>query len=270
METNPRRFRERDRRPGFKNAKELWEEALSQVEEGWLHKPAPLSSDGDPPFFEIGHTNVVFRFGVSHGKKLRACGDLRRNLANTCTAILTPITLPTWDHIRQMAKSIVSAAQDWVFTKGDHASAYKQLPIAPEYANLSVAALRGPASGQWKGFIPKVLLFGSVSAVLHYNVFARSLAVLINRFLCTPMVCYYDDFGSLVILVNLPQASVIFKKFFDKLGDVLNPEKSKYGDTVKFLGLKGQFPSIQGGVLLRIFLPKSKVENGRISSNNRS
>ena len=95
-----------------------------------------------------------------------------------------------------MAKSIHSSETDWSFLKGDHASAYKQLPPDPKYVNLTVVSLRNPTSGLWMGFVPKVLLSGAVSAVLQYNCFSRSLAEVANRYFGIPLVNYYGDFGS--------------------------------------------------------------------------
>ena len=138
---------------------------------------------------------MAFRFGVSQGSKLRACDDLRHNMVNLCTEVLTPITLPTWDHLAQLAKMVSPSAMNWHFLKGGHASAYKQLPLDPQYANLTIVALRNPSTGLWMGFIPKVLLFGAVSAVIHYNCFSRRLAVIINRMLGIPMISYFDDYG---------------------------------------------------------------------------
>ena len=145
------------------------------------------------------------------------------------------------------------------FLKGDHASAYRQLPIDPYYANLSAVALRNPKSGKWMGFVPKVLLFGAVSAVLHYNCSSLCLAVLINRCLGLPLVSYYDDFGSFRPASILAEDSAYFSKFSDTLGALLSDDKTKFGETVKFLGLKGVAPSIENGMLLKILLPKSKV-----------
>ena len=109
-------------------------------------------------------------------------------------------------------------------------------------------------------FVPKVLLFGSISAVLHYNCFSRCLAVLVNKCLGIPLVNYYDDFGAYCPASILFEASSSFSKFSNSLGALLNDEKTKFGETIKFLGLKGVFPSIGNGMLLRIFLPKSKIE----------
>ena len=102
-------------------------------------------------------------------------------MTNVCTAILTPITLPTWDHLSEIAKALYHTFRGWSFIKGDHASAYKQLPLDPAHANLTVVAPRRPQSGLWMAFVPKVLLFGSISAVLHYNCFSRCLAILVNK-----------------------------------------------------------------------------------------
>ena len=94
-------------------------------------------------------------------------------MANLRTAALTPIALPTWDHLAQLAKWVFPSSANWHFLKGGHASAYKKLPPDPQYANLTIVALRNPSTGLRMGFAPKVLLFGVVSAVLHYNCFSR-------------------------------------------------------------------------------------------------
>ena len=207
-----KRFRERSRSSGLRNAEALWAEATAQVKEGWLSPPAVFSANGDIEFFPQGATNAAFRFGVSQGSKLRACDDLRHNMTNLCTSILTPITLPTWDHLAQMAKIAHLTNRNWDFLKGDHASAYKQLPLGPKYANLSVVTLRDPKTNKWNGFTPKVLLFGAVSAVLRYNCFSRSLAVLINRMFGIPLVSYFDDFGSFCPAELAPKALSVFQK----------------------------------------------------------
>ena len=257
--TSVRRFKERARASGFKNAQVLWDEALSQVKEGWLSDPFEFDNEGNISQFPLGETNAAFRFGVSQGSKLRACDDLRHNLVNVCTAVLTPITLPTWDHLAQMSKAVFPSAKDWAFIKGDHASAYKQLPLDPKFANLTVVALRDPSSGRWMGFIPKVLLFGAVSAVLHYNSFSRALGVLVNRYLGIPLCTYYDDFGAYSPSIIKDHALRAFSNFSEILGADLNPDKSKAKDSLKFLGLKGDFPHIESGMLLRIYLPRSKI-----------
>ena len=109
-------------------------------------------------------------------RKLRACGDLRQNMVNRRTSVITPITLPTWDHIAQLSKDAYRANTKWTFLKADHDSAYKQLPLDPDCAGITVVTLRGPATSKWRAFFPRVLLFGAVSAVIHYNCFARSFS----------------------------------------------------------------------------------------------
>ena len=84
-----RSFRERARASGHTNADPLWEEALSQVEQGWLCPPFPFSPNGDIPFFAPGASSAAFRFGVDLGNKLRACDDLRHNMVNLCSSVLT-------------------------------------------------------------------------------------------------------------------------------------------------------------------------------------
>ena len=85
---------------------------------GWVAYRTPLPSNGERPQFPPGATNAAFRFGVSHGTKLRACDDLRNNVVNWRTAVLTPITLPTRGHLAQLANLIFPSATNWHFLEG--------------------------------------------------------------------------------------------------------------------------------------------------------
>ena len=90
---------------------------MAQVSSGWLIEP-PFLMRAIPPFFSLGATNAAFRFSLVQDKKLRPCDDLRRNLTNICTAILTPITLPTWGYLSEIAKALYHASRDLSFIKG--------------------------------------------------------------------------------------------------------------------------------------------------------
>ena len=258
--SSKKRFQERAKNSGFKNAEPLWSEALTQVKEGWLSEPIPISPSGDVVGFSVGEVNIAFRFGVDQNEKLRACDDLRHNMVNLATTILTPITLPTWDHISQLTKDVHFTQKKWSFLKADHADAYKQLPLDPGYANLTLVALRNPRSGKWFAFIPKVLLFGAVSAVIHYNCYSRLLAVLMNLALRIPVLNYFDDFGGLVPFELGPEALDSVEKFSGFFGSPMKRIKSEVKNEIKFLGLLGSFPDPDGDMLLRITLPQDKIE----------
>ena len=257
--SSQKRFRERAKASGYKNAVPLWAEALEQVSSGWLSEPLPISANGDVPGLQVGSANIAFRFGVEQQEKLRACDDLRHNMVNLCTSVLTPITLPTWDHISQLSKNVYKHRLNWVFLKTDHADAYKQLPLDPDYANLTVVALRGPNSGKWCAFIPKVLLFGAVSAVIHYNCFSRILAVLMNLTLGIPILNYFDDFGAYCPEPLGTRALSTVEDFNLTLGAPMKTQKSEVDRVVKFLGLLGSFPGIDTDFLLHISLPQDKI-----------
>ena len=95
----------------------LWEEAISQVHLGWLSGPIPIDDSGRVRGFSLEGANFGFRFGVEQNEKLMACDDLRRNMVNLCTSVYTPITLPTWGHISEMAKRIRGSKMAWGFSK---------------------------------------------------------------------------------------------------------------------------------------------------------
>ena len=179
-------------------------------------------------------------------------------MANLCTIALTPITLPTWDHLAQIAKRVHHANTDWAFLKGDHASAYKQLPLVPRYANLTAIALRNPQAGKWTGFVPNVLRFGAVSAVIRYNCFPIALPVLINRIFGIPLVSYFGDFGSFPPASIAPEDLEVFANATELPKSDQNTIKSRCDRSIEFLGLTGGFPQIESGMLLRIYLPQEK------------
>ena len=71
---------------------------------GWLEGPYEIPPNGTVACFDQTRFNFPFRFGVEQMHKLRARVDLLRNLVKLRTSVITPITLPTWDHIAQLSK----------------------------------------------------------------------------------------------------------------------------------------------------------------------
>ena len=253
------RFQERAAHSGMANADTLWKEACEQVKKGWLGTPLPIDTLGNVATYKKGTTNIAFRFGVSQGDKLRACDDLRHNCVNLHCTVWTPIKLPTWDHISQMCLKQRDTRRRWAFFKADHESAYKQLPMAPEHTNLALVALRNPTTGKWVAFPPKALVFGAVSAVLHYNCFSRLISVMFNKIFGIPLLAYFDDFGALVPARLCERALRTFESFCETLGIRLKVAKTELGTRLTFLGLKGNFPRPSNGMTLSIRLPKKKA-----------
>ena len=60
----------------------LWSEALSQVECGWLTAPLPLGESGGMIPAPAGNSNVTFRFAVLQMGKIRACDDFKYGRVN--------------------------------------------------------------------------------------------------------------------------------------------------------------------------------------------
>ena len=105
----------------------------------------------------------------------------------------------------------------------------------------------------------RFFLFGPIPAVLHYNCFARCLAILVNRRLGIPTVAYFDDFGPFIPTEIAQEALTTFSGFLTELASELNDRKSDLRAELKFLGLTGRFPQVSTGATLRIFLPGDKV-----------
>ena len=137
-------------------------------------------------------TNAASRATVVQDGEFRPCDELRHIQENPRKAILTPLTLlPTWGRRSEIAMAVFLLTSLGPLLRGGLASAYKQRPLDPAQANLSVISLLRPETGQWVDFVPKAILFGSVSASLHYNCFSRCLDFLINRRLGAPVLRYF-------------------------------------------------------------------------------
>ena len=93
---------------------------------------APLGKVG----FSPGGENVAFYFGDPQKERLTARDDLRRYMANLCTAVYTPITPPKWGHIPQVSYRI---PPDKIRTGQ---SAYKKLLLDQEQVDLTVVSRR--------------------------------------------------------------------------------------------------------------------------------
>ena len=253
------RYQSRAKASGWPNADHLWKEAMDQVEKGWLSTPLPIDTNGQCPLAALGPINISFRFGVDQMEKLRACDDLKYGTTNLYCSVWTPIKLPTWDHIAQLAALVRGAKCAWSFFKTDHESAYKQLPISPEDQRASVVALRHPKTGAWMAFVPRTLLFGAVAAVLHYNCFSRAVAVLFTKVTGIPLLSYFDDFGALVPSEVSDHALQAFITFCELLGLKLKPSKTEKGPALTFLGIFGTFPGPHNDMSLTVSLPREKA-----------
>ena len=255
------RFEERAAKAGWENALALWKDASEQQQSDWLTPPFPLRFSSSKSCTIMGRKlNIAFRFGVSQGEKLRACGDLRHSLTSLACSIMTPIKLVSWDHVAELCRLVSSSRSDWQFLKAGHEAAYKQLPLKPSRATLAAIALRSPSDKRRYGFLIRTMMFGAVAAVLHYNAFSRTLAELANFYLGIPLLSFFDDFGALTPSSLTLLALKTFTSFCSLLGIKLKSEKSDCGPRLTFLGIEGYFPCKANGMRLRVPLPETKAQ----------
>ena len=153
--------------------------------------------------------------------------------------------------------------------KADRKADYKQLPIDSLGQRFAIVALRHPPAHLWYGFVTRTLLFGSVAAVLHYNMLSRILAYWANRCLGIPPIAYCDDLAAIIRRLSGDRAMAAFARFCKLIGFQLNPKKSLVGPTLSFLGLMGDFPPNANNHHLKISLPveKRKIWPGLIGGS---
>ena len=135
-----------------------------------------LAPDGRPLSWRPNAFNIFFHLGALRQDKLRACDDMKHPMANPAGSASTPIQLLSWGHISQLSQMMGPNGGDWALFKEDRESAYKQLPIRPDDMKRAIAAIRRPYKEAMVGFVNRTLIFGSIAAVIHYNVMSRILA----------------------------------------------------------------------------------------------
>ena len=158
-------------------------------------------------------------------------------MTNLACTVLTPIKLASWGHIAEMCNSVRQSAVGWHFSKAAHEAAYKQLPLLWEHISLAVISLRPPTDDRWYGFMSRSMVFGAISAGLHYNISPRLIAELICRICGIPMLSYFEDIGSRPPPVSLAKTGLgTFSTRFLLMGITLKPAKSAVVPHVTFLG----------------------------------
>ena len=204
--------------------------------------PFELGSSMEPFAQTFPELNVAFRFGVEQGAELRARGELRYSMTNIDCVVRTPVKLVSWDHLAVISRLAVSGCRDWRFFKANREAAYKQLPMGGDHAALAAISLRLPTKNARYGFLGGTLMFGAVSAVLRYNLFARLLCELFSQRFGGPINSYLYDFGALVPADMTTETRRTFTHFCAAPGFPIKLKKSDVGLRATFWRLAGSPP----------------------------
>ena len=125
------RFADRTSRSVSRDFANLQKESTVQAKSGRLDNPELATDHGRIARAPADAIDLALRFCVHQLHKLRACGDLKRAGANAACSILTPNSLPAWDHITRLASRVATTQPNWPFVKEDHSPAYKWFPYSP-------------------------------------------------------------------------------------------------------------------------------------------
>ena len=191
-----------------------------------------------------------------------ACDDLKHSLTNQCCQVRTPIQLVSWGNLAQLSQLCGGSSDEWHLFKADHEAAYKQLPIAHADQFTAIDALRRPQSMKWSGFVTRALVFGSVAAVLRYNILSGIWSTIFALSMRIPLLSYFDDFAAMLRAGLDVKALSVFARFRDILGFQLKTGKSSVWNKITFLGLLGTFPAKANCGRTLISLPDGNGRSG--------
>ena len=203
-------------------ASHLWDEALREVEVGWLQGPLSEAQVSEllGPLFVVSP-----RFGLRQHDKIRAIDDLSCSLVNMAFASTSKLELGGVDDVAVLARTILECIRDdrsvrvklsggpelvgvlseelslqdarcLVGRTLDLEHAYKQCLVSLASLWASVLGIVGP-SGSRELFISHVLPFGACASVYSFNRVARALHIIGIRLFGLIWCNYYDDFPHL-------------------------------------------------------------------------
>ncbi|CAE7388906.1 unnamed protein product, partial [Symbiodinium sp. CCMP2456] len=267
----------------------VWDEALEQVNKGWLRGPYSWSEiDAKYKGTWIGSK----RFGILQGDKIRAIDDLSEFLVNSSVTETEKISLEGIDQIVATARFFSGAVsgdgecfelpkEDGGTFNGkvhrdfsragdrkivgralDLRSAYKQLARHPDDAWATVLAVYDQANDEVKYFEAVALPFGAVSSVTGFNRTAKALKLVMSRLLWLVNTSYYDDFTQMEFEGLGESASKTAERLMDLLGweisrgDKLHPLQSRFN----ILGVSLDLSNSEAGII-RVHNKEGRVES---------
>ena len=215
------------------NTQVIWDTFQEEVAKKWLSTPIPVTEIPDKD-----KSIPVRRFVVRQTEKIRPIDNYKRSGVNDATTIYSKLRLPSLDHFVEIARRMKQKTEEALaIVKVDHENAYKQLPVIPEHRKFSIIVARNPEDGRLFGAFPNQLMFGSVSAVQHYNVISRIIATLCVRVFRIPLVGYFDDYAG-IVKNRIRESALEAVKFMNHIfGFQTKDPKDVMAQQAKFLGL---------------------------------
>ena len=153
-------------------------EAMKHHQEGRLREPILISDNGTAHNGQGDVLNLAFMFAVPQGIRVMhatICATRSRIERRRRSSQSAWFLGATW------RKFPIASGPNGVlceFYKRDHKSDYKALPVDPRETRFAVITSKCPKGGKYYAFVRRTLLFGSISSVRHYNVFARIVTEL--------------------------------------------------------------------------------------------
>jgi hypothetical protein len=200
----------------------VWKATTAELENNLLQGP-----------FSVDELNSVLgprwvparRFGIRQGDKVRPIDNFSEHLVNQAFGASEKISMLGVDHVVSWAKAWVighmvpgkfevtdSTGVNWTcktsaeWSKGygrlvgrvaDLANAYKQLPVHPADASVSVVAVQEPRTMKVHLYRAFALMFGETGAVYAFLRISRALAAIASKLFHLIVVEFFDDFTQL-------------------------------------------------------------------------
>ena len=232
--------------------KQVWEQTLSEVQQGWLR--GPLQESEVP----VG-SPVSRRFGLKQKTKVRLIDDYSASNVNACVSTFESPTLHTTDVISAILALWFQGCEKHgcdsalVIRTFDLSSAYRQIALSKTGRDFGFIAVYCPASRQVCYFQALVLPFGAIRSVRSFLRCARAIWYIGLVKLKILWSSFFDDYVTLSRTSLASSTQNCVQALFKLLGWIFAQEGKKatpFDDACVALGVNFNLSGSARGVAL--------------------
>ncbi|WP_296433265.1 hypothetical protein, partial [Yoonia sp.] len=219
-------------RPRGEQSAVIWKKTAEELDLGFmsgLFTKAEMDAR-----FGLGKWRPLVRFAVwQEGSQSWRVIDNGRSAAHNDTVVATErihttsteVGLAMAQRFRKYANAPLAGGLELRSSTSDMWKAFRQIPVCDEHLPYHVVAVYSEKEGVMRYGPLDGMAFGLGAAVLQFNRVPAFLLALARRFLCIPVVGFYDDYRITDIAEGRGSADATFQELLAWLAIRLDPKK---------------------------------------------
>ena len=246
-------------------AKAIWDKTQKEVTKGTMGPPLTLS---EVERRYKGEFQVTPSFGLAQGHddqgnpKYRRIDDYTASGVNPSAHRKQKVPMCMVDYIGVMLRSVTKLSKSVELATEDMASAYRQVPLAPEDVRYAITGVYNPSTKEVDLHEMYGQPFGAGHAVPNFYRVSEWIARCLQRLFHIHLDHFFDDFFIIEPRDTIRSAVYCMQEAFKLLGFALDPTKSQPPTTnCPILGVLFDTSNLSSQGRIIISPKPSRVEN---------